>query len=141
MIHSQMEKVVASLPSAAATSTTSLVVDTLSWDYASFTVLRASNAATTFASVLKIEESDDNSAYSNVSGLVGGTDFTIPAVSDTSSTSVVKLDVDCKAKKRYLKVSVQPSASIAVAVTGRLSRGENAPTSASEAGCIGWVKG
>lgn len=141
MIHSQMEKVVASLPSAAATSTTSLVVDTLSWDYASFAVLRASNAATTFASVLKIEESDDNSSYSNVSGLVGGTDFTIPAVADTASTAVVKLDVDCKSKKRYLKVSVQPSASIAVAVTGRLSRGENAPATAAEAGCIGWVKG
>lgn len=141
MIHSQMEKVVASLPSAAATSVTALVVDTLSWDYASFAVLRASNAATTFASVLKIEESDDNSAYSNVSGFVGGTDFTIPAVSDTANTSVVKLDIDTKARKRYLKVSVQPSASIAVAVTGRLSRGYDVPTSASEAGCIGWVKG
>lgn len=141
MIHSQMEKVVATLPTAAATSTTTLTVDTLSWEYASFTVLRASNAATTFASVLKIEDSDDNVTYGNVSGLVGGTDFTIPAVSDTASTSVVKLDVDCKSKKRYLKVSVQPSASIAVAVTGRLSRGENAPVSASEAGCIGWVKG
>jgi hypothetical protein len=132
---------VASLPSAAATSTTSLVVDTQSYDYASFTVLRASNAATTFASVLRIEESDDNSAYTNVTGYVGGTDFTIPAVTDTSSTSIVKLDVDAKVRKRYLRVSVQPSASIAVAIAGRLSRGENAPTTAAEAGCIGWVKG
>ena len=141
MIHSQNHKVVAALPAAAVTTVTTLVVDTLSWDNVSFSVLRASNAATAFASVLKVEESDDNSAYSNVSGLVGGTDFTIPQVADTAATSVVKLDVDCKAKKRYLKVSVQPSASIAVAVEGRLSRGENAPTTASEAGCIGWVKG
>lgn len=141
MIHSQMEKVVASLPASAGTAVTSLVVDTLSYDYASFTVLRASNAATAFASVLKVEESDDNVSYSNVTGLVGGTDFTIPAVTDTAATAAVKVDVDCKAKKRYLKVSVQPSASIAVAVTGRLSRGENAPTTAAEAGCIGWVKG
>jgi len=141
MIFSQMHKIVASLPSAAATSVSTLVVDTQSYDYASFTVLRASNAATTFASVLKIEESDDNSTYSNVSGFVGGTDFTIPTVTDTSNTAIVKLDIDTKVRKRYLKVSVQPSASIAVAVEGRLSRGENAPTTAAEAGCIGWVKG
>lgn len=141
MIHSQMEKLVAALPTAASTAVTTLTVDTAGWDYASFGVLRASNAATTFASVLKIEESDDNSSYSNVTGLLGGTDFTIPAVSDTSSVSIVKLDVPTQAKKRYLKVSVQPSASIAVAITGRLSRGENAPATASEAGVIGWVKG
>ena len=141
MIFSQMHKIVASLPSAAATSVSTLVVDTQSYDYASFVVLRASNAATTFASVLKIEESDDNSSYSNVTGFVGGTDFTIPAVTDTSNTAIVKLDIDTKVRKRYLKVSVQPSASIAVAVEGRLSRGENAPTTAAEAGCIGWVKG
>jgi hypothetical protein len=141
MIFSQMHKIVASLPSAAATSVSTLVVDTQTYDYASFTVLRASNAATTFASVLKIEESDDNSTYSNVSGFVGGTDFTIPTVTDTSNTAIVKLDIDTKVRKRYLKVSVQPSASIAVAVEGRLSRGENAPTTAAEAGCIGWVKG
>ena len=141
MIFSQMHKIVASLPSAAATSVSTLVVDTQTYDYASFTVLRASNAATTFASVLKIEESDDNSTYSNVSGFVGGTDFTIPTVTDTSNTAIVKLDIDTKVRKRYLKVSVQPSASIAVAVEGRLSRCENAPTTAAEAGCIGWVKG
>ena len=140
MIHSQMEKVVATLP-ATGTSAVSLVVDTAGVDYASFTVLRGSNASTVFASVLKIEESDDNSSYSNVSGFVGGTDFTIPAVSDTSSTSVVKLDIATPARKRYLKVSATPAVSVPVAITGRLSRLENAPTSASEAGVIGWVKG
>lgn len=143
MIASQMSKVVAAVPSAATTNTTTLVIDTLSWDYASVTVARAANAATAFASTLKVEESDDNSSYSNVSGFVGGTDFTIPTVSDTTSVAIVKLDVDTKVRKRYLKVSACPSTSsaIAVAIEGRLSRGENAPASASEAGCIGWVKG
>jgi hypothetical protein len=85
-----------------------LTIDTLGYDHASVSVLRASNASTVFASVLKIEESDDNSSYSNVSGLVGGTDFTIPTVSDTSAVAVVKMDVDTKAKKRYLKVTATP---------------------------------
>jgi hypothetical protein len=143
MIASQMSKVVAAVPTAATTNTTTLVIDTLSWDYASVAVLRASNAATTFASTLKVEESDDNSAYSNVSGFVGGTDFTIPTVTDTASVAVVKLDIDTKVRKRYLKVSACPSTSsaIAVAISGRLSRGDSAPTTAAEAGCIGWVKG
>lgn len=143
MIASQMSKVVAAVPTAASTNTTTLVIDTLSWDHVSVAVARASNAATAFASTLKIEESDDNSSYSNVAGFVGGTDFTIPTVADTANVSIVKLDVDTRAKKRYLKVSACPntSSAIAVAIEARLSRGENAPANASEAGCIGWVKG
>jgi len=140
MIHSQMEKVVATLP-ATGSSAVTLTVDTVGVDYASFTVLRGSNASTVFASVLKVEESDDNSTFSNVTGLVGGTDFTIPTVSDTSATVVVKLDIATPARKRYLKVTATPAVSVPVAITGRLSRLENAPSNASEAGVIGWVKG
>lgn len=141
MIHSQMEKVAASVPTTVGTSAVTLTIDTLGYDHASVSVLRASNASTVFASVLKIEQSDDNSSYSDLSGFVGGTDFTIPAVSDTSVASVVKMDIDTKAKKRYLKVTATPAVSVNTIVTARLSRGENAPSSASEAGCIGWVKG
>jgi hypothetical protein len=140
MIHSQMEKVVATLP-ATGSSAVTLVVDTLGVDYASFTVLRGSNASTVFASVLKVEESDDNSSYANASGFVGGTDFAIPAVSDTAATSVVKLDISTAARKRYLRVTATPAVSVPVAITGRLSRMQEAPSSAAEAGAIGWVKG
>ena len=140
MIHSQMEKVVASVPTSVGSSAVTLTIDSLGYDYASVTVLRAANASTVFASVLKVEESDDNSSFSNVTGLVGGTDFTIPAVSDTSSAAIVKLDVDTKARKRYLKVTATPAVSVNTVVSARLSRGD-APTTASEAGCIGWVKG
>jgi hypothetical protein len=140
MIHSQMEKVVAAVPTAVGSSAVTLTIDSLGYDYASVTVLRASNASTVFASVLKIEESDDNSSFSNVTGLVGGTDFTIPVVSDTASAAIVKLDVDTKARKRYLKVTATPAVSVNTVVSARLSRGD-APTTAAEAGCIGWVKG
>lgn len=140
MIHSQMEKVVATLP-ATGTSDVVLTIDTLSYDYASITVLRGGNASTVFASTLKIEEGDTTSSYSAVSGFTSGTDLTLPTVTDTVGTSIVKLDVDTKARKRYLKVTATPSASMPVAITGRLSRGENAPTSASEAGVLGWFKG
>ena len=141
MIHSQNHKVVGSVPAAVGTSAVTLTIDTLGYDHASVSVLRASNASTVFASVLKVEQSDDNSSYSDVAGLVGGTDFAIPAVADTAAVSVVKLDIDTKAKKRYLKVTATPSVSVNTVVTARLSRGEESPVTAAGAGCIGWVKG
>jgi len=141
MIHSQMEKVVAAVPTSVGTSAVTLTIDTIGWDHTSVSVLRASNASTVFASVLKVEESDDNSTFSNVSGFLGGTDFTIPAVSDTSSAAIVKLDLNTQAKKRYLKVTATPAVSVNTIVTARQSRGENAPSTATEAGVIGWVKG
>lgn len=141
MIHSQTEKVVSALPAAVGTSAVTLVVDTVGYDHASLAVVRASNASTVFASVLKIEESDDASSYSAVPGMTGGSDFAIPAVSNTAAESVVKLDLDTKARKRYVKVTATPAVSVNMSITGRLSRGEVAPVSASEAGCIGWVKG
>jgi len=147
MIHSQNDRVVAELPTAAvgATATANLTIDTIGYDYCSLTVLRASNAATTFANVLKVEESDDNSSYANVTALVaGGTGgFTVPAISvaGTSSASVVKLDIDTKARKRYLKVSYTPGASATVAIAGRLSRAAESPASASDANVLSWVRG
>lgn len=145
MIHAQNHKVVAELPTAAvgATATATLTIDTRGYDHASVTVLRASNASTVFANVVKVEESDDNSSYSNVTALVGGGTggFSIPAVSNTSTAAILKLDIDTKAKKRYLKVSYTPGASATVAIVGRLGRAEESPTTNSEAGVIGRVIG
>lgn len=146
MIHAQNHKVVAELPSAAvgSTATATLTIDTLGYDHASVTVLRAGNATTVFANVLKVEESDDNSSYSNVTALVGGGTggFTIPAASSsTSTTNIIKMDIDCKAKKRYLKVSYTPGVSATVGIVARLGRGEVAPVTASEANVAALVKG
>lgn len=145
MIHAQNDKVVSALPAGVTGSseTASLVIDTAGYDHASVTVMRAANAATTFASVLRVEESDNNSDYSSVTALVGGGNggFTIPTVSATGVVSVVKLDIDTKAKKRYLRVSMTPSTAVNVAMSARLSRAEVAPATAAEAGVIGLVKG
>ena len=147
MIHSQNHRVVGDVPSAAvgATATATLTIDTLGYDHASVSVLRASNASTVFANAVKVEESDDNSSYSNVTALVGGGTggFTLPAIaaSATGSSSILKLDVDTKAKKRYLKVSYTPGASATVAIVARLGRGEVSPETNAQAGVIGQVRG
>ena len=147
MIHAQNHKVVGDVPAAAigATATATLTIDTLGYDHASVSVLRAANASTVFANVIKIEESDDNSSYANVTALVGGGTggFSIPAIaaSATGSASILKLDVDTKAKKRYLKVSYTPGASATVSIVARLGRSEVSPVTAAEAGVIGLVRG
>lgn len=140
MIQHQMDKVVSALPTAVGTSAVTLVADCRGYDHCSFVAVRASNAATAFASVLKVEESDDNSTYSAVPGMTGGTDFTIAAVSDTASAAAYKLDIATQARKRYLRLTVTPSVSVNVAASARLSRGD-VPVTASEAGVIGWVAG
>jgi len=146
MIHSQNHRVVAELPTAAvgSTATATLTIDTLGYDHASITVLRASNASTVFANAVKVEESDSlSTGYSDVTALVGGGTggFTIPAVSATGSAAVLKLDVDTKAKKRYLRVNYTPGASANVAIVARLGRAEVSPENASQAGVIGLVRG
>jgi hypothetical protein len=145
MIHAQFEKFAATLPTAAvgATATSTLTIDRIGFDHVSVSAIRASNASTVFASVLKVEESDDNSDYSDVTALVGGGTggFTIPAVSDTNSAAIVQMDIDCRARKRYLKVSMTPGATATLGLVAGLSKAEVAPTTAAEKNVIGWVVG
>lgn len=147
MIWSQNHKVVASLDTGttASSGTATLTIDRLDYDHASIAVLRASNSNTVFASVLKVQESDDNSSYSDITALVGGGvgGFSIPAIptAATASTSILKIDVDCRNRKRYLKVLMTPATACNVAFEARLGRPHVSPASASDAGCIGLVNG
>lgn len=146
MIHAQFDKFAAEVPAAAvgSTATATLTIDRLGFDHVSVSAIRASNASTVFASVLKVEESDSSaSGYSDVTALVGGGTggFTIPAVTATESSAVVQLDIDCRAKKRYLKVSMTPGASSTLALVAGLSKAEVAPVNAAQKNVIGWVVG
>ena len=146
MFHAQFDKVLATLPTAAvgATATSTLTIDRLGYDHVSVSAIRASNASTVFASVLKVEESDaSGSGYSDVTALVGGGagGFSIPAVTDTDAAAIVKLDIDARAKKRYLRVSMTPGASATLAIVAGLSKAEESPSTVGEKGVIGHVVG
>jgi hypothetical protein len=145
MIHAQFDKFAATLPTAAvgSTATSTLTVDRIGYDHVSVSAIRAANASTVFASVLKVEESDNNSDYTDVTALVGGGTggFTIPAVTDTNSAAIVQMDIDCRARKRYLKVSMTPGVTATLGIVAGLSKAEVAPTSAAEKNVIGWVVG
>jgi hypothetical protein len=145
MIHNQNLRVVGHTSGplvVGSTATTTLTVDRRGYDQVSVLVMKNGvSGATSFASVLKVAESDDNSSYTDVTALVkdGVGGFTVPAVS-TSVVSTVKMDVDCLARKRYLRVIVTPDATATVSVVALLSRGEAHPSTDAEVGVDKVVK-
>ena len=120
-------------------------IDTLGFDYASIDVcfepVVAAGTNSAVAVALKLQQGDTTSSYSDVSGFVGGTSFTIPTPSDTNSTSVVRFNVDMRGKKRYLNVYATPNAASPVVSVARLGKPEEAPIAASAAGVDVFVSG
>ena len=116
-------------------ATASGIIDRLGYDFVEIDVIAtSSNDTTNNPSVLKLSESDDLTTYTDVSGAVGDTDFTIPACyTNTASDYKVKFSVDCRPRKRYLKVSVSPVTTQIISAIANLHRGDEGPTSATDA--------
>ena len=116
-------------------ATASGIIDRLGYDFVEIDVIAtSSNDTTNNPSVLKLSESDDLTTYTDVSGAVGDTDFTIPACyTNTASDYKVKFSVDCRPRKRYLKVSVSPVTTQIITAIANLHRGDEGPTSATDA--------
>lgn len=117
-------------------------IDTLGYDFATIDVITTtSNDVTNNPSVLKLSESDDTvvSNFANVSGAVGDTDFTI-ANSVTTGDWGMKFNVDCRARKRYLKVSVSPLTTQVITAIANLHKGKEAPVSTTDAGVYNLVE-
>ena len=132
-----------------AAQTHTLTIDTLGYAYVSVDVCQEAwgNAGYTSQAaftVLKLEESDlSGSAYSNVTAFVGGGTggFTIPTPSSTSADVVVRMDIDCRGKKRYLKLTATPYTTGTVYTVARLGKGTDGPVSASAKGVNATVSG
>jgi len=131
-----------------AAQTHTLTIDTLGYAYVSVDVCQEAwgNAGYTSQAaftVLKVEESDNNSSYSNVTAFVGGGTggFTIPTPSSTSADVVVRMDVDCRGRKRYLKLTATPYTTGTVYTVARLGKGTDGPVSASAKGVNATVSG
>lgn len=113
-------------------------IDTLGYDHVEIDVIAtSSNDTTNNPSVLKLSESDDTvvTNFADVSGAVGDSDFTIPAAyTNTASDFKVKFSVDCRPRKRYLKVSVSPVTTQIISAVANLHKGDEGPDSATDAG-------
>jgi hypothetical protein len=131
-----------------AAQTHTLVIDRLGYEYVSLDVCQEAwgNAGYTSQAaftVLKLSESDDNSSYADVTAFVGGGTggYTIPTPSSTSADVVVRMDVDCRGKKRYLKITATPYTTGTVYTVARLGKGNDGPVSASAKGVNATVSG
>jgi hypothetical protein len=91
--------------------------------------------------VLKLQEADTTDAtnLANVSGAVGGTDFTIPNA-NTAATAVLqnnyKFNVDLKGRKRYLSPTISPATTQVITIIANLGRGEQSPVTAAKANAM-----
>lgn len=132
--------------SVAAGATHSVEIDTLGFAHASIDVLFSpyTAAQSAGASVLRLAQSDTSgSGQANISGMVGGTDFTVAAGSTTGASVGYshRFDVDLRGKQRYLTVYATPPGACAVVTNARLSKGVAGPVSASEKGVASKVSG
>ena len=142
MNHASGAKSIARVTTSVASSATfTHEIDTLGYKFATVDVIFSPYTASSvsLASVLKVGESDTASqgtAATNITGLVGGTDFTIAATGASTGANVggiARFNVDLRGRKRYLTVVVSPSTTVAIISAARLSKGENHAVTATEA--------
>jgi hypothetical protein len=121
--------------SVAASATHSHEIDTAGFKYAAIDVVYSpfTAATTSYASVLKVQESDaSGSGQADVSGL----SVTAGAGSTTGANvgAVARFNVDLRGRKRYLTVVTSPGNTVAIVTNVRLSKAESFPTDATTAG-------
>ena len=117
--------------------TCTLTLDTLGFDHASIDVIYGPAASTSSVSqTLTLQQSDAESTdYGNVTGFTGDLKPAIYAGQTASTTMTVsRLEVDCRGKKRYLRVNASPNTDTVVVVAARLSKAEEGPYDATTKG-------
>ena len=144
MIRQQTEKLVSITPPAAIVDNASLAtasIDTLGFDYCTiYLYLGAMDIAMT---ALKVQESDNDSTYADVAGLVfgtstntGGSASTLPSATDDNK--FFAFEIDLRGRKRYLDLVAtcgDGSAGTYACAWAVLSRAEAMPKVAADRGC------
>ena len=129
----------------ASSATHTHTLDTKGFSYASvdvaFEPVVAAGTNSTVAHVLTLQQGDTTSSFAAITGFVAGTDYTVPTPSNTTGTTVVRLNVNLEAKSRYIRLNVTPRADSAVVTAVRLGVAEAVPVDATAAGVQVFVSG
>lgn len=124
-----------------AATLTSDNIDTLGADFVKIIVhATTSNNATNNPSVLKVQECDTtvDTSFADVTALVGdGTGgFTIPNCPTATTTAPLAiLNVDTRARKRYLRVKISPITTQTFSVIALSGRNEQSPVGTTAENC------
>ncbi len=146
MIHLNATKTDArSVASVAANATHTHEIDTLGYESVSIDVVYSPFTAATSnaAPVLRLTQHDvTGTGQTNISGMVGGTDFTVAAGATTGNAGyVARFNVDMRGKRRYLTLYTTPGNAVGVTSVARLGRAEEAPVNAASGNVGTWVSG
>lgn len=145
MNHLEGNKTSAVISAAVATSGThSHEIDTYGSEYVSVDVVFSNftAAASTYATVLKLQQSDTSgSGQTDLGGV-----FTVTAGAGRTTGvglngAVCRFNVDLRGKKRYLTVRATPGVAANIATVARLSKMQDMPVSATGAGVDNFVSG
>lgn len=120
-------------------------IDTLGYDQVAIDILAGTaDVVSNKFSVCKISHSETTDAtnFSDVAKFVAGGagGFTL-ASADTSNAYVVKINAQTGSLKRWLKVTISPRTTQIIGVVANLTRGEQAPVTAADAGVNTLVEG
>lgn len=104
-------------------------------------VCTTANVVSNKPTVLKLQHSDitDATGYSDISGTVGGTDFTIPNA-DTSNPNLYKFNVSLQGKKRYIKAVISPATTQTVFAVANLHMNDASPVTAAKANVLALIE-
>lgn len=118
---------------------TAQLVDTKGYKFVRFRMTMTSGSTSQAPTVHKVQEADvtNTSSLANVSGYVGGTDFTIPAPYTNSATATAaeyaNICVPLQGRKRYLSLVATPGTAATIRISADLLRANEVPDTASEA--------
>ena len=133
MIHAMDEKVVSITPPGAIVDDTTFSTAALDTrGYARATIYVVLGATDVAMAALKLRESDDDSAYSDVPGLDFSSDGELPGASDDDG--IFAFDIDLRGRKRYLDVVATAddgAAGTYAIVFARLTRPSQSPGGAA----------
>lgn len=130
-----------------AATVTSQNLDCKGFDFVSIDLISTtSNNTSNKPSVLKLQEADDTNAtsFADVAAFVGGGvgGFTIPNWHTNTATALpLKMNVDMRHRKRYLRLLVSPVTTQDFTAIANLHRGEIVPVSAADVGVLAVVAG
>lgn len=137
---------IASASVTAAATATAVAVDTGAAGYRARRVsialmMTTADVVSNKPQTLKIQHSDTTDAtnYSDISGFVGGTDFTIPNA-DTANANLYQFNLDMRGKKRYLKLLVSPRTTQTIVALASLYA-DQAAAGATAANVLALVEG
>ncbi len=113
--------------------------DRLDNDYAIVDLAIMGTETTDPPTVIKLEQSNDNTTFVAFTGFLGGTDFTLPTAIRTlgnasQGPTIVQLRADLRSAKRYLKLTCNAATKMTQVVNVHLYKSKASAETATNAG-------